>query len=206
MDEKPLPYIKINVISTTETNLSERAILAIVEAKFKQRYNVKTSWEKEGTKITLYVDFPTQKAYQKVYSYGFGVLNLIIKENSRPNSYFKSIFDQMRQSQTQEVSRGNLDRQNYLVLKYMTNVKAPMRRFYEFSVNICHFINIGFYTEEIGDGFLHFYETQTDFIECQLDTMKISEILKWMKKRNIDLTHPAVKRVKKYLAKSIKTK
>ncbi len=91
-----------------------------------------------------------------------------------------------------------LDR-NYVVVKYQTNYKKPMRKYYQFVSNIARFLGIMYSVEEIEDGFLFFYERKIDFIGSQLNPINSTEIEGWIQFLNIDLKEKSIQNLLKYI-------
>ncbi|MHA1521804.1 MAG: hypothetical protein ACTSRK_16630 [Promethearchaeota archaeon] len=87
----------------------------------------------------------------------------------------------------------------YLILRYRTNHKSPLRQNYSFGKWFFDFFNDQIMFEEVNDGFLIFYHREVDFINSNYNKLNPVEIRLWLKGKNVDIDSDFMKKLLKLM-------
>ncbi|MHA1732536.1 MAG: hypothetical protein ACTSU5_11365 [Promethearchaeota archaeon] len=75
------------------------------------------------------------------------------------------------------------ERNVYLVLRYRTNFKKPLKENYQLAAKLAEIFHEGVYHEELEDGFLLFYQKEEDFVKSRLDKTNPVTLKDWLEKK-----------------------
>jgi hypothetical protein len=192
-----LPFIEISVVQTTEKGLNSKQILEIVQKKFEHQTEVECSWTGSSEQPILRVEFPSNEVFDRNYKRDLGVYEAILREINQKGLDPKSLFPPERFPVPNNPEL-------YLILRYRTNRKDPIRKNYSFTNQFAQMMNVFLTFEEVEDGFLNFYKRKDDFLDAQFDKTKPENVILWFQKRGVDPNHPILREFRKFLNQTAK--
>lgn len=170
------PFIEAKVIDCQDDKMS---ILTQLEEKAKNRLDVKISWDfSEQSDPILRVDYESKEAFWKSYTRDKIVYETFVNFLQQKEITIPELFPKKGKI-------SNEDTDLYLILKYSTDLKEPIRLNYNFTYKIVDFMNIQASYEEVFDGFILFYKERKDFEHASLDLMNIDHIKTWLQNNNL---------------------
>lgn len=175
-----LPYIEISIASTTEEKLSRIQILAVIQERIERLDKVPAKIQTDDKEPTLIIKYNSVETFLDSYQREFPVFEAFL------NLLLSGKVD-IEDMSTKKGNKSNFEQENYLILKYKTNWKEPLRKYYEFTLQFTKFFDIGIMVEEVEDGFLLFHQSKEDFQIGQMDKANVQEIKTWLQNRGIDL-------------------
>jgi len=175
-DEKP--FIEINIESTVESDVNQRSILEKIYNSNKKQRILNIEWIGTTEKPKLRFNFKNKAQIEALYQKDDSVLSRFIEFHQA--NKFPQTFQELESDKSDS-------EQIYLVLKYKTNNKLPIRQYYKRVEWYRHFFKINISTEETTDGFLFFYRRKQDFISSIIDKSNPEDFLIWLKKRGIKI-------------------
>lgn len=194
------PFIEIELISTTETALMPKDILEIIKKRFEKTHNVKTSWAGTETTPIVRLNYVSLDALVKGYSRDLFLFNYFIELMNADPEWLQELLNLVNFSavgQTSLNSGESLDActepNNYVVLKYRTNYKDPLRKNYQFTSKIAQILGENVCIEEIDDGFLYFFQTKGSFEDANFDKLQPAELRMWFQKKGLNPEHPKIR-------------
>ncbi len=180
------PYVEISIISKQDCSENESDILRQLLRRIATLDQVSVHWLGNQRNPTVRIIFPNIDYFTELYSQDFHVLehtaNILRKFSSKHIPLLKS--REMVEFTTDEQKNQDI----YLILRYRTNFKQPMRDSYVYKQWFIDRLEEKVWIEEIEDGFLHFYQTKEDFQRVILDLTQASEILTWYHMKKDALT------------------
>lgn len=190
-DKAVLPFIEIFVTQQSQSCLSEKKILKLIQQRIFRTHHVEGVIIERKNLLILRIEYPTEANMSICYQYGVPFLKKIhdIIEKYPNIPKFKS---------TQEENQ-----RNYLSLRYRTNYKPAMRKVFNYAEKIAQVLNSQYAIEEIEDGFLMYYGRPIDFLFQQLDRKDYTQVKKWMVSREIDVNQPAILEILEFLKEDI---
>ncbi len=171
---KEPPFIEIEIISESDPSLEARDILNMIREQ-----NIKTG---EGTPVwrgspdypILRMEYPSLKDLEEIYQKEYELFDKVLELHRHVDlTQFIPKFDPPT---TQEL---------YLILKYRTNYKEPLRKNYEYSRWFADTFQVLVYHEELEDGFLNFYKRKEDFLDNRLDKTNPTLLQEWLDRKGI---------------------
>ena len=159
------PFIEVSVVQTTDDKMK---ILTFLEKRTKSFHKVEIQWIGTAEHPILRIIFPSEQALidgyardQFIYE---GVVHLINEGIITPTKISQVLMN--------DVNSDNL----YLILKYTTNCKDPIRNNYRFTFKIAEMFGINMSYEEVHDGFILFYKDREDFEIGIIDLTQIDKV------------------------------
>ncbi len=186
MGEKQV-FVDISIVNTQETSLSSRDILTIIKDRVEKTKELTTKWVEMDRNLVLRFIFPSLKHYTLFFQRGYAFLDVLIKILSEDQ------IDSFFQESSEETTSHN--DQMYLVLKYQTQYKDPLRAKYEYNKWFEEKFREQIYIEEITDGFLHFYKRKIDFVNVNLDVLVPEELDQWIKNKKLNVPPSLIKQI-----------
>lgn len=194
------PYIEIEIVSTLETELKPKELLDIVKLRFEKTQKVTTSWNGSESAPILRLKYTSQEDLIEGYTRDLFLFNYFTEIiNTNPES-LQDLFETLKAEPKAPISKANADLSNtcpepgnYIVLKYRTNFKDPLRKNYQLTAQIAQLLGESVCIEEVQDGFLYFFQTKDAFEDANFDKLNPKELGLWFKKRGIGLDHPKIK-------------
>ena len=171
----PPPFLEVQVIQCKDPKLD---ILKILEDKANKRLDITLKWVGSEENPILRVDYDSIQAFYKTYTRDKLVYQTFVNFLQKRDITILELFPK-------QPIIDNEDPDLYLILKYKTDVKEPIRDNYNFTYKIIDFIGIKTSYEEVQDGFLLFYKDKQDFLDASMDLMDIPQIIDWLKEKDM---------------------
>ena len=179
-----LPFIEIEVERYYGDTLDHKEILQVIKDRNQYYSANRTSWVTTENKLKLRLDYNSLEEFKVDYHVMDELLELFIEKVNAHLVDIHQIFDSQLEtsSVSEKIGGGSLI---YLILKYTTNYKDPMRDSYRNLQWYAETLRENVYIEEIEHGFLHFYQTELDYINVNLDKLNPKEFQQWLKNKKI---------------------
>jgi hypothetical protein len=194
------PFIEIEVITTLETELTSKNLLDIIKQRFEKTHKVKASWIGSEVAPIIRLEYTYLEDLIEGYSRDLFLFNyfteIFISNPEEIQDLLDAVKVRLKQttSKTQaDLSNDCLEPRNYVVLKYRTNFKDPLRKNYQFTARIAQMLGENVCIEEVQDGFLYFFQTKDAFEDANFDKLNPKELMMWFQKQGIDTDHPKIK-------------
>ncbi|MHA1673174.1 MAG: hypothetical protein ACTSYI_06055 [Promethearchaeota archaeon] len=164
------PFIEVDIIQSLDPKYE---ILRQLEKRSSQTHHVRSSWSGTDTdNQILRLDYESKEHFIKGYS-----RDKLIYEN-----FIKYInLQDISLNNKKSLKNQNVDEELYLMVKYRTNFKEPIRKNYSFTFKIIELLGIGASYEEVQDGFILFYKTKEDYLIGQMDLLNIDKAIDYLK-------------------------
>ncbi len=186
MIENEKLFLEIKVIQLHDPNCGERDILDIIKNRFEKIDSFQATWTGTDEHPKIRFDFSSREVFEQLYCRGLDLLDRVmgtIKNTGKDLNKF--LFSDL----LKEVPD---DKEIYLILKYITNYKKPMRANYNYLRWFAEYFHELTRHEEVVDGFLHFYKRRIDFINGNLDKLDPEQMRQWLKNRNTNLSEDVI--------------
>ena len=167
-----LPHIAVTVVQTTNDKMK---ILKFLEKRAKNFHQVTIQWAGTEEHPILRVIFPSEQA--------------LIKGYTRDQSIYEGVVHLANEGiinpkKTRQVFKNSPPSEElYLILKYETAFKEPLRNNYQFTYKIAELLGIGMSYEEVDDGFILFYKHKEDFEIGIIDLARLDKVKQMLEKR-----------------------
>ncbi|MHA1647003.1 MAG: hypothetical protein ACTSVL_05470 [Promethearchaeota archaeon] len=198
-NQTKLPFIEISIISTTEKEISKKEILNIIKKRNDLLSFNKTSWQGSSAEPILRLDYTSINMFEKNYQNTLKLAE-IIRDSILNGDISKEELYQNVSLRNKEKTNRNLD--PYLILKYKTNYKDPMRENYNYAIWYADFFKENIYIEEVEDGFLHFYYEKKDYLNGNMNKLNFKELTLWLQKKNFHFPDKLMKKINDILNKN----
>jgi hypothetical protein len=180
------PYLEAQIIHCQEP---KEQIIEFLEQKAKRFKNSKTTISNSNSNPKILIEFSSLQSVEQTYGNDNEIVQKIFQLVQKRKEKLNNIFDFQPLTLDQDFNLKkpkNLEENSlYLILKYKTNVKGIVRKKYNFTFKVIDYLGIKASYEEIGDGFLLFFATKDDFQLTQMDLNNLSDVKKWLQKKNI---------------------
>ncbi len=184
---KQLPVIKIEIISTTDTKRSKYDILSEFQDDLENTYGIDVVFDKTSENPSLNILFSSKELFLTVYERDMSVYGCILENIINHSLNLEEYFEEAKLiKKSHDFIPGS--KINYIVLKYSSNWKDPMRRNYQLTTRVDNLFGIQSAIEEVEDGFLKFYRTREDFEDSKLDNLSRKGWETWLKLKGIALS------------------
>ncbi|MHA1520085.1 MAG: hypothetical protein ACTSVZ_12010 [Promethearchaeota archaeon] len=188
--ERTKPFLKISIVSTTETDLNHRQILEIVKKQVdisKILHTSLTSDKEEN--ISLVISGKSKENFARFFKQDFGIMDKLMEKLSELEVDLKQLFTSTeKDDNSNNFDNSEVPPENYLVLRYSTVysniVRENFQYFQWFSDQFDEFIHF----EEISEGFLRFYQRKIDFLSNNMVRNNFSNIQDWLKLKKVSLS------------------
>ncbi len=193
------PFIEIS-IKTLNSNQNLKEILTVIANRNEKSPYNSVLWKGTDANPILRLDYISYADFELSYREGeeqmLKFLNLL-EENLFNVDELKAKFNpgDNPKKEWQAVSYEEM----YLILKYRTNYKSPLRQNYKFSEYFISFFEEHIFFEEIFDGFLIFYHRKADFTNSNLNKTNPAELKQWLQSKNIKIDSNFMKQILKML-------
>ncbi len=196
------PYIKISIEYTIEKKKTYKELLTPIKTRFEKSKELSVTWienfDNRGNPA-IFIEYQSIKKFKDAYDKGVQFYNKILDDIDDGKDFFKGV---LLKSHNNPIILDNMNAiQNYIIIKYQSNYKIIMRKFYEHTHRINGLIGSTSTFEEVFDGFLFFFQTLDDFLFAQIDNMNPKAILQWIEKKKIDIDDPIIKNLLMYFNK-----
>ena len=177
------PFLKVNIVSTTERTLNSQEILEVMKNQVDESQILYTSFSIDAEeKVILEITGESEEEFKAFFKQDFYILDKIMELLEKKEIDLRQFFPETPKNQKSEAPF-----ENYLVLRYITNFPDPVRenlRYFQwFSDQINEFIHF----EEISDGFLRFYRNKLDYQSNNLIRNTMEGMQEWLKLKNVSL-------------------
>jgi len=189
-------------VDSVEPTSEYMNILQKIEDRFRKFGYLQIQIDQEdasGNKLQpiLRITFPDYEKFQKMYEYKTQFFAKVLEDIRTHEFEYDKLFTKAFEVGTKASSDQNGE--IYLSLKYQTNYRSHLAKYYKYSNKLGAYLGSLFYIEDIADGFLVFFQRKEDFIAHQVGRLNFPEILKWFKERGIGQDHPSIQILLKYL-------
>ncbi|MHA1674456.1 MAG: hypothetical protein ACTSYI_12620 [Promethearchaeota archaeon] len=198
MTKAESPFLEISVQTTSDSEQNLKEILTVIANRNElSPYNT-VLWKGTDTNPILRLDYSSYADFELSYREGeeqmLKFLNML--EDGSLN------IEKVKESLEQEDLKGKKWKsvsyeEMYLILKYRTNYKAPLRQNYLFSEWFIGFFREHIMYEEIDDGFLIFFHRKADFTNSNLNKTNPVELRQWLQSKNIKIDSNFMKQILK---------
>lgn len=178
------PFLQISIVSTLEKEWSNKHILSLIKDRFERTHKISACWIETDDSVMFELLYPSETRFFECYQMGYDVFNKLAEKLSSGNNQLNDIFIDAMNAKHSQTDYPLCE--NYLVLKYRTNTKKPMRESYQFVGNIVKLFGVAFSIEEVEDGFLFFYLHKDDFLGFQIDPTNYKEVRDWIQYLDLD--------------------
>jgi hypothetical protein len=166
-------FLSIEVIEK-ESDQPDEYFLDALEQNFRSRYSVDVEKifenEKEKRKLTfLNITEVENRIVNALGFYDFFLNNYFIDKEYDKFQYWQRILAEREKEQITE-------RKNFLVVKYTTNLIPKMREYYQFINKFIALFDILYYIEEVVDGFILFFERESDFNDYLVNIISVKDL------------------------------
>lgn len=191
-DSENSVFLEISIDATQEKKLSKLEILGKIGAGFRKLYGKNYQLISKDENPYIRVDFPNQKAFEKIYEKPYSMYVFIFEEFVQENLSIENLF--ANSSLQKSVKFQEEQEENYLVLRYKSNCLEPMRQYYEFTEKVNKFFGSKVYNEELYNGYLRFINTKEDFEILLLPGDMKHAWRETFKIRKVDENHPLIQK------------
>ncbi len=165
------PYIEAQIIHSMDPRYE---ILKQLEKRSSQTQHVRSSWLGNDKNPILRLDYESKEHFVEGYSRDKLIYENFIKYVNLQDISLNNKKTLKNQSNEEEL---------YLMVKYRTNFKEPIRKNYSFTFKIIELLGIGASYEEVQDGFILFYKTKQDYLVGQMDLLNIDKSIEYLKSK-----------------------
>lgn len=194
------PFVEIQIISTTEEDISHKNMLRSIKQRFEDMANVTGIWKGDEGCPILRLEYPSEEAFTEDYLGDLAKIDMILFLIAKWKLYLHT-----KESEKEFISRtltpDGKARPLYLVLKYSTNWKQPMKQNYRITARVSKFLDIQLQIEELVDGFIFLFRRKNDFEDFNVDKTDINDIGALFERKGIDMTHPSIQ---EFILKTLK--
>ncbi|MHA1888539.1 MAG: hypothetical protein DRO88_05165 [Promethearchaeia archaeon] len=174
------PYIEVEIISSQDP---KQKILDMLKQRAKKNHHVKSHFKGTPENPILRVDYDSLEQFKAGYNRDRLIYENFIKFINLQEVSFSKI--PLRKIRIE-------DDDIYLIMKYRTNCKEPIRNNYNFTFRIIELIGLGASFEEVQDGFILFYQTKEDFKIGLMDLLNLEEVRTYLD--SIGMLIPSIER------------
>ncbi|MHA1673912.1 MAG: hypothetical protein ACTSYI_09810 [Promethearchaeota archaeon] len=203
LGESEQPFIIISIVSSIEPESAYYDILQKIASRSKKLGNARIEFGQEDiqgkSQPFLKIIYPSFEKIQEVYHYKTQFFVKVLEDFQKNHHVYDKLFSQAFEAGVK--SNPSQTKNNYLLLKYRTNFRSPLLRYYEFGIKLGTYVGSMFYMEEIEDGFLLFYQREEDFIAHQVDRLNLQELILWFEERGFPRDHPSVQVMLEHMKK-----
>ena len=180
------PYIEIEVINTKEDNLTKKDLLNNKKNDFKTGADLTFKWIGTLDNPILHIEFGSKNAISNFYHQEIPFYETVMKYAADLEKYLRPQFYRSQDTHSEKVITTDYS-EIYIVLKYTTNFKEPLRNYYRFTVPVGNLIGAPISIEEVEDGFLHFIKSQELYEGINLNKLDFEVLRDWFEAKGIDL-------------------
>ena len=177
------PFLEIEVVRLQNGNSSERENLDIVKKRYEKINSFQVRWIGTDAHPKLRFECPSIEIFEAWYHRGVNFLDSILSIIKQKGKEMDKI---LPASILTNAETHNKDL--YLILKYTTNYKKPMRAKYEYTQWFANYFSELTRYEEVADGFLHFYKRRIDFINTNLDKFDPADLRQWLQNKHFNIS------------------
>ncbi|MHA2018865.1 MAG: hypothetical protein ACTSXY_11385 [Promethearchaeota archaeon] len=196
------PFLEISLISTAEKKKTALQIMKKFQKNFEECYKINTSIRMEEKTPIIRVEFTSKDEFLAIYERDLDIYEFLL-ENVINGSLDLEEFKTEQLNSKLKIKSGSeqIDKENYIVLKFTSNFKDPMRKKYNLTTKVDHIFGVHSAFEEVEDGFIKFFERKEDFEDTMLDNLKRADWEKWLKLKGIGISTEFAKNFLNLLAK-----
>ncbi|UYP45086.1 hypothetical protein NEF87_001371 [Candidatus Lokiarchaeum ossiferum] len=185
--EKDLPFLKIQIVTTTDTTRSKFDILEEFRKDLENTYGISVNLNETIDGHSLTIQFSSKNLYLTAYERDMSIYTCILENVNSGYLDLEDYFKEATLIQKPKQENSFAFDKNYIVLKYTSNWKDPMRRNYQLTTRVDKLFGIQSAIEEVEDGFLKFYRRREDFEDSKLDNLSRKGWEKWFQLKGISL-------------------
>ncbi|MHA1746030.1 MAG: hypothetical protein ACTSWW_08515 [Promethearchaeota archaeon] len=179
-----LPFIEIRIISTSEAEIRPIDIMEQLKKELDDCYHLKITLQNHEELPYLYVGFPSSEAFSAAYQRDMDVYGLLINQIENGKIDIQEFQEELAAST--EKNPPNEDEDIYIILKYTSNWKEPIRKNYQLTMKVDQIFGVQSSFEEVEDGFLKFYKRRQDFEDSKIDNNSRDGWKKWFELRGFN--------------------
>ena len=183
-ETNPLPFIEIEIDSYAGDAADHQNILQLIKDRNDLSNTHRTVWDNSGENLKLRLDYLSYEGFTSDYHNMDDLLALFIEKVNSGKLDLRNITDSCVDASFPPEKCKEIP-PIYLVLKYTTNYKEPMRASYRNLKWYAETFKENVYIEEIDQGFLYFFQTEQDYINANLNKLNPQEFQQWLKNKQI---------------------
>ncbi len=196
--EREATFLEIEVVKLNDPNRGEKEILDIIKKRNDKNNPFESQWIGTANHPKLRLDYPTVKLFEDSYKRGLDLLDHLLEKIKKRSIDLEKLLS------LSELAKSPADNKDmYLILKYTTNHKKPMRVNYEYVQWFANYFHELVRTEEVVDGFLHFYKREIDFLNANLDKLDPQELRIWIRNKKSDIPEQVIHQLLQFLSPKI---
>ncbi len=196
--EKKNPFLEIEVVKLEDPNRGEKEILEIIKKRNDKNNPFESQWIGTAAHPKLRLDYPTIKLFEDSYKRGLDMLDHLLERIKKRSIDLEKL---LALSELRKFPPVNKDL--YLILKYTTNYKKPLRVNYQYTQWFADYFHEMVRTEEVVDGFLHMFKREIDFMNANLDKLDPQELRIWLKNKKPDISEQVIHQLLQSLSEKI---
>ncbi len=179
-----LPFVDIGIVSSTEPKKKYKAIIESMRISIADAYGLDIEIQETGQGPIMHVKFKSEESFLNAYRRDLDVYGFILK-NIQNGTLDMDLY-RAENAQNQAMGSHNaVHGEPYVVLKYSSTWKDPMRHRYHFTMEVDHIFGVNSAVEEVEDGFLKFFKERSDFEDSVLDNLKGSSWIRWLELKGL---------------------
>lgn len=180
-----LPFIEIRIISTNETEIRPIDIMNRLKQELDNCYSLNISLHNHEVFPYLHIDFSSQEAFLAAYQRDMEVYGLLINQIEYGKIDLLEFQEELAASEASDLE----DEKEgiYVILKYISNWKGPMRKNYQLSMKVDQIFGVQSSFEEVKDGFLKFYKRRQDFEDSKIDNSSRAGWKRWFELKGLNI-------------------
>ncbi|OLS12450.1 MAG: hypothetical protein RBG13Loki_3929 [Promethearchaeota archaeon CR_4] len=178
------PFLEIEVVKLQDGNSSEREILDTVLKRYEKNSPFQARWVETDAHPKLRFDCSSLERFEAWYHRGVKFLDSVVAIIKQKGPEMEQILPSAIVTKADP-----RDKDVYLILKYTTNYKKPMRAKYEYILWFAKYFSELTDYEEVVDGFLHFYKRRIDFTNTNLDKFDPEDLRQWIQNKQFNISN-----------------
>ncbi|WP_371803119.1 hypothetical protein [Candidatus Lokiarchaeum ossiferum] len=179
-------FLNISVVSNS-SNLPNKNLLSRFQSLYSRLYDCQeqASGKNESSYLKLIFKSPENisSRFQKIIKL-FDSFLINSKAHPSQSSSFHPETLQQENSNDPSIINSSM---KFAVIKYQTDLKSYFKDYYNYLNHFFPLINIGAYIEEVGDGFLLFFEKEIDLTLFLFDFHSMDSLKKLLEDKHVSL-------------------
>lgn len=176
------PFVEISIVSLNDDGLKKSDILDLLHIRLSKLQDCDLKYLKFEDETILRIEFRSFTVFYEIYRREFELYEYIIQLYNYNKIEFEKQFPVVHNPPNPE------DPDFYLILKYTTNDKDPLRKNYQFTLWFADKFDELWMYEETENGFLHFYRRKEDFLNSNLNKCDSKELQQYLKNKKLKLS------------------
>jgi len=190
------PFIEISIVSLNDDDSTKKEIFASLQTRLSKIVGCDVFLLNKGDDSSLRIEFPSSSFFYETYQREFDLYEYIIQLYNHDKNNFDKIFPVVHHPPNP------MDPNFYLILKYLTSDKEPLRKNYQFTQWFAEKFDEQWIYEETENGFLHFYRRKEDFLNSNLNKCDLNEMSQYLQNKQLKIMPEVLERMKECIKKN----